>query len=69
MCPYCVWNSMEIRVELFVKQCMQCLDGAAGMLKPRTLSVVLHGKEVGDLEFLLIGTGGRWARTALGASW
>ena len=36
------------------------MDGTAGMLKPRPLGVVVHGKEVGAVlhfDFLHIGTG------------
>lgn len=42
-----------------VKQCMYCMDGKVGILKPRPLDAVVHGKEVGDFDLLHIGTGGQ----------
>ena len=58
--PFCVWNSIETDVGSFVKQCLHCIDGKAGILKPHPLGAVVHGKEVGEVlnfDFLHIDRG------------
>lgn len=67
--PYCVWDSMETDVGLFVKQCLNSMDGEMSVLKPRPLGGWVHSKKVEEVlhcDFLHIETGGALREDGIG---
>lgn len=41
--PYCVRYSMKANMVVLVRQCLHCMDGKVGELKPLTQGKLIHG--------------------------
>ena len=46
---YCVWETMEDDVQVFVRERLFCNDYPTGGLVPRPLNDTVHGSAVGDV--------------------